>query len=109
MEEAKTNVGDVRATRREEWQRIIAEQQAGGRKASAFCRERGIPAWKFWYWRKALKSDSANDVGFVQVQERTARATTAQVWVDAGQWRVCVTPGFDAATLRRAVEALTAS
>lgn len=44
----------AREERREEWRRVIAEQQAGGQGAAAYCRERGIPVWKFSYWRKAL-------------------------------------------------------
>lgn len=109
MNETKTNAGEARATQRDQWRQIIAEQQASGKKVSAFCLERGLPAWKFWYWRKALMMDSANDGGFVQMQVRTSCETTARVWIEAGRWRIGVLPGFDATTLRQAVEALTAS
>jgi len=106
MDETKINAGNTRTARREEWRGILAEQQASGRKAATFCRERGIPVWKFCYWRKALADGDAG--GFVQMRVSAARETTAQVWVAAGRWRVYVTPGFDAATLRRTVEALAA-
>jgi hypothetical protein len=90
MDETKTNAGDARAARREEWRRILAEQQASGRKTAAFCRERGIPVWKFCYWRKALADDEAG--GFVQMQVSAAREAAAQVWIEAGRWRVYVAP-----------------
>jgi hypothetical protein len=106
MEQGKTAGG--REARREEWRRIIAEQGAGGQGAAAYCRERGIPVWKFSYWRKALnpaKTDAAPR-GFVEL--RPSRRASG-VSVGAGRWRVHVEPGFDAATLLRALEALAAS
>jgi hypothetical protein len=107
MDETNISAGDGRAVRREEWRRILSEQQASGRKAAAFCRERGIPVWKFGYWRKALTVEETG--GFVQMQASTAQGTASHVWVEAGRWRICITPGFDPATLRLAAEALTAS
>jgi len=109
MDEAKTSEGITRAARREEWRGLIAQQQTSGKSATNFCKERGIPAWKFWYWRKALLDDSAASNGFVQMQVSTAQETASHVWVEVGRWRICVTPGFDPATLRQAAEALTAS
>ena len=108
MDERKTNAGDARTARREEWRRIIGEQQASGQRAAVFCRGRGISAWQFHYWRKAFSGDGAGRGGFVQMQVSAAREATAQVWVEAGRWRVCVAPEFDATTLRRAVETLAA-
>ena len=107
MDDTNNSAGDGRAARREEWRRILIEQQASGRKAAAFCRERGIPVWKFGYWRKALTV--AETGGFVQMRVSTAQETVSHVWVKAGRWRICVLPGFDPATLRLAAEALTAS
>jgi len=112
MDETKNGERVTRASRREEWRQIIAVQQESGQTASVFCKERGIPAWKFWYWRKALSSDPmAEDQsgGFVEMQVGASSANAAQVWIEAGRWRVYVMPGFDSATLRQAVEALTAS
>lgn len=36
------------------WRAVMAEQEASGESAAAFCRDRGIPAWKFHYWRKRI-------------------------------------------------------
>ena len=109
MDESTTNGAVTRVARREKWRMLIAEQQASGKSTTNFCKERGIPAWKFWYWRKALLDDSAANNGFVQMQVSTAQETASHVWVEVGRWRICVTPGFDPATLRQAAEALTAS
>lgn len=105
MEQGK--MAGAREARREEWQRIITEQQTCGQSAAAYCRERGIPLWKFSYWRKTLspaKADAAPR-GFVEL--RPPRRASG-VCVEAGRWLVRVEPGFDAATLLRALEALAA-
>jgi hypothetical protein len=97
----------AREARREEWRRIMAQQQGCGQSAAAYCRERGIPVWKFSYWRKALtaRDGTATPGGFVEL--RPARRASG-VCVESGRWRVRVEPGFDAATLLRALEALAA-
>ncbi len=105
--ETTANRAGLRAARREEWRRILADLDASGERASAFGRARGIPAWKFSYWRKALSPHgSAEQAGFVQMRVQSGR-TPATLWVEAGNWRVAVEPGFDAATLRQVVEALS--
>ena len=106
MEQEKT--ADSREARRDDWRRIIAEQQAGGQGAAAYCREHKIPVWKFSYWRKALAPTEAgaSPRGFVEL--RPPRRASG-VCVEAGRWLVRVEPGFDAATLLRALEALAAS
>ena len=110
MEAAQVEGGKVEAAkRREQWQRTMAEQRASGQTAAAYCRAHGLPTWKFAYWRKALEADCgprAQAGGFVEIAA-TSRSTG--VSVEAGRWRVHVEAGFDAATLRRAVEALAAS
>ena len=104
--EQETTAG-AREARREEWRRIVAEQQGCGQSATAYCREHGIPMWKYSYWRKALtaKDGAATPGGFVEL--RPARRVSG-VCVESGRWLVRVEPGFDAATLLRALEALAA-
>ena len=106
MEQEK-KAGTLEA-RREEWRRIIAEQQGCGQSTAAYCRERGIPVWRFSYWRKSLtaKDGAATPGGFVEL--RPPRWASG-VCVEAGRWLVRVEPGFDAATLLCALEALAAS
>jgi hypothetical protein len=105
---------EARAARRAEWRGILEQQAASGLTAAGFCRERGIPAWKFSYWRAALRprlsppsrADSAG--GFVELSVSARPGGGTGVWIEAGRWRLHVEPGFDAAALRRAAEALSA-
>lgn len=108
METKQTTETTVRETRRAEWRQVLAELEASGDSAAAFGRARGIPVWKLSYWRKALNpvTGETHD-GFVQMCA-APESTSGNVWVEAGRWRVGVAPGFDAATLRQVVEALTA-
>ena len=103
MDATNGQASDAGVARREEWRQILAEQAASGKAASTFCRERGVPVWKLHYWRKALstREAAAGVSGFVQVKMAAAPAPGTQVWVEAGAWRVCVTPGFDDATLQQ--------
>ena len=106
MKQEKT--AGAREARREEWRRVIGEQQGCGQSAAAYCREHGIPVWEFSYWRKALAPAEAGAApnGFVEL--RPPRRASG-VCVESGRWLVRVEPGFDAATLLRALEALAAS
>jgi hypothetical protein len=82
-----------REARREEWRRILEEQAGSGKSAAVFCRARGLAAWKFHYWRKALAPPSGGGAahGFVRVKVRTDGE--AQVCLVRGPWRVYVWPG----------------
>ncbi|MBV9223161.1 MAG: hypothetical protein JOY85_03985, partial [Acidobacteriaceae bacterium] len=42
----------------EEWARwhgLFSEQQASGQSIAGFCRERALPVWQFYEWRKRLR------------------------------------------------------
>jgi hypothetical protein len=108
MESIQGMTKAARVARRERWAALMAEQQAGGLSAAAFCRERGIATWQFSYWRKALATseNSTATNGFVELRP-ASRASG--VWVEAGRWRVNVETGFNADVLRRTMEALAGS
>ena len=108
MESIQGMTKAARLARREKWTALIAEQQAGGLSAAVFCRERGIAAWQFSYWRKALATlkNAAGTSGFIEVRPISH---TSGVWVEAGRWRVGVAMDFNAVVLRRTLEALAGS
>lgn len=92
----------------EYWRGLVAEQASGTQKVTAFCRERGLPVWKFSYWRKRMAGRDGKDGGFVRLRTPPGGGEIA-IWIEAGACRVGVTPAFDASTLRRVVEALSRS
>lgn len=47
-------------TSRTDWGCIIKDQQASGKNAAEFCRERGIRESRFWYWKSRVPRPSGN-------------------------------------------------
>lgn len=107
MEQLEGSQVAMRAARREGWRKILEEQAASGLSAAQFCREREIPAWKFSYWRRALRDETVDACGFGFVELRPPGHCGSGVWVEAGSWHVHVAVGFDGATLRRVAETLS--
>ena len=59
--------------RRRYWSKLVAKQEASGQKARPFCRERGIPEYSFYKWRRRLRQ--AETVEFALLE--TAPATVS--------------------------------
>ena len=38
------------------WRGLLSEQQASGQSIAGFCRERLLPVWQFYEWRKRLRA-----------------------------------------------------
>lgn len=38
------------------WRGLLSEQQASGQSIAGFCRERVLPVWQFYEWRKRLRA-----------------------------------------------------
>jgi hypothetical protein len=50
---AKSN-SEVGIRRREHWQSLLGRWQNSGLSQAEFCRRRGIPVWKFLWWKKRV-------------------------------------------------------
>jgi hypothetical protein len=90
------------------WRGYVSEQVASGKSVAAFCRERGLPVWQFYEWKKRLcKPDTA---AFVAVEVSRAEAPVQQgphtVQMSGIElryrrgWSLIVDPGFDTGHLR---------
>ena len=53
---AKNNSA-VAVGRRGHWQELLRCWQASGLSQARFCRRRGIPVWKFAWWKKRLGAE----------------------------------------------------
>ena len=59
------------STRRtaEEWSKIVDSQPKSGQTISAFCRDQGIKAGTFYYWRSRLQeSEEREEEGFIKLR-----------------------------------------
>lgn len=98
------------------WEQTVAEQEASGLSAAAFCRERSVALARFYQWRLRLRGTSAGSAtagaesaaGFVEMLAGSGPGTRSSgVALRLGQGlTVAVEPGFDGETLRRVVSAL---
>jgi hypothetical protein len=87
------------------WRDLISEQARSGGSVAAFCRERGLSAPRFYYWKKRVREAGTPQFVAVQVARakpaaaRAAGSTTIEVRLSNGRSLV-VAPEFDASHLR---------
>ena len=97
--------------RRSFWQDHLMHWQDSGMTQVAYCRQQGVNLAQFRYWKKRLLPTRSPDAatgaspGFIAVQMTSAGAMLAVVLNE--RLRVDVYPGFDPATLRAVVQALS--
>ena len=103
-----------REERRAVWRGILAEQADSGLSAAAFCRERSIPQWKFFSWKKRLAAkkelSASPPPAFqeVRVSPGEETATPAELVFPSGLV-LRIPPGFDDARLRLLIETIGAA
>ena len=90
------------------WAKTIAEQEESGLSVPAFCREKGVCAGSFYYWRRRLRRVD-EPVRFALVETKPAGDGTAPLeLVFASGERLRISRGVDAATLQLVMAALRA-
>ena len=93
-------------SRRNDWSRLIAEQEASGQSLRAFCEERGVKPNSFYRWRKRLRDSRPVRFALLESKEEiVARAPGLEVILTSGD-RLRIADGVDVATLRLVVDTL---
>ena len=94
----------TRADKLEHWRGVIGEWRSSGSSQAGFCRERGLPAWKFAYWLRRMSDEEAPDgPAFATVSTLGSGLRLAL----PGGAALEIEPGFDEATLRRVLRAVS--
>jgi len=94
------------------WRGLLTEQSESGKGIAAFCRDRSLPVWQFYEWKKRLRQGSADqfvaiEVTGTEVPTGRGRLRGAPVEIRLRRNRsVMVEPGFDADHLRRLLSVL---
>jgi hypothetical protein len=90
-----------------EWAAIVREWDRTGEDATTFAAKRGLVVATLRWWRTELKArDRGGAVRFVDVIAEEEPPSQPLVVVVAAGHRVVVPRGFDAAEVRRLVDAL---
>jgi hypothetical protein len=86
------------------WRGLISEQTQIGQSAAEFCRERGLPVWLFYAWKRRLCEAEA--AKFVEVEVKPAEGQSPAPGDKAIEIRLrrgrslIVAPGFELSHLR---------
>jgi hypothetical protein len=81
------------------WRGVIGEWRASGGTQAEFCRDRGLPTWKFAYWLKRVSEEDGAPGGPALATVSGLRLTLP------GGPSLEVEPRFDEATRRRVLRA----
>jgi hypothetical protein len=102
--------GRARDERKErQWRRWISQWQTSGLSVRVFCARHGLATASFYHWRRVLERRTTERHAFVPVQvvadTPLPQASALELVLLAGR-AIRVSPGFDAATLRRLLAVL---
>jgi len=91
----------------ESWKVILSDWESSGRTAAAYCRDAGIAIWKFYYWKKRLRSNpETGSSGFVELSFAVSGNDSGIRLELPGGIRILLERGFDAVELKRTVMSL---
>ena len=65
-------MGELKQEEWARWRGLLAEQQASGQSIAGFCRERALPVWQFYEWRKRLRTKTESFVAVEVVASEPA-------------------------------------
>ena len=108
----------VRGNKEAYWRRQFSQYESSGTSIADFCRRRGIPAHQFHWWKRKLSSLDAQDRACrVEVEDASAFIPVRLPVFSEGPIEVVhpggcvirVPAGFDADSLRRVLDTLSAS
>lgn len=95
------------STRRETWQRLLAEQQASGLSITAWCLQQNISEATYYYWRKRLAPSLSVPQQWMALEPSPAGAPSG-LTLRVGRIAVEVLPDFDAHVLAAVLTVLEA-
>jgi hypothetical protein len=100
----------MRETKRDQWSKLITEQEISGKGVQLFCRERAIGEKAFYWWRRRLRKEQG--VRFALLETRLAPTGGSEtpglelIFINGERLRIGL--GVDSATLRQALDAIRA-
>lgn len=100
---------------RARWRGLLSEQKASGKSIAGFRRDRGLPIWQFYEWKKRLlQAETPSFVAVELVDSETAQAPIPSTAVERAPIEIrlrsgrslLVGPDFETNYLRRLLAVL---
>ena len=87
--------------KREDWAKLIAEQEGSGQTIRAYCKDHGVADHAFYYWRKRLQKSDPGQSKPVQfaLLETVASAPALELLLVSGE-QLRIWNGVDEVTFR---------
>lgn len=63
------------------WSEVFSRWRGSGKSAVSYCRENGIPAWKFYYWKRRLVSAEKKG-GFTRLAFSDRPENPCGLWIE---------------------------
>ena len=99
------------------WERVFEEQAGSGQTIAAFCEERDLQRWKFYWWRRRLRENQASsdcpsisEEGFVELlgsSDRTEDGSSGITVKLDGRLSILLNRGFDPSTLKQVLSVVS--
>jgi hypothetical protein len=107
-------MGELKPEEWTRWRGLFSEQQESGQSIAGFCRERALPVWQFYEWRKRLGAKAEPYVAVEVVASEPAPLPTRSTPVLSAPIEVRLRSGrsllvgadFEASHLRRLLAVL---
>jgi len=87
----------------ERWRELIREQSESSQTILAFCRERSVSVYGFYYHKRKMRDESLGK-GFSEL--RTPGRGGIRLVLERGRWQLEIEQGFDAECLRQVLGVL---
>ena len=101
-------MGQANEEERTRWRGLLSEQQASGQSIAGFCRERALPVWQFYEWRKRLRTKTEPFVAVEVVASEPAPLPILPIPVPSAPIEISLRggPDFEARHLWRLLRVL---
>lgn len=92
--------------KRAEWTETFREWQESGKSIAGYCKDKNIPFWKFYYWKKKILSPDKK-CGFTRLSLTDRSKSSSGLWIEISPGiRLIIERGFSSEDLSNVLRTL---
>lgn len=92
--------------KKEKWIQILSDWRKSDKSVAQYCKDSGIAAWKFHYWKKRLQQGCYQQ-DFVELSFNNPERSIGITLELTSKIKIILSSGFDSQELRRTINALS--